>query len=87
MSLSALATEVIGLLSDAWADKDIAMQGGGTPLFIASQNGHLEAVRLLSGARADRDIAVQGGAAPLCIAPQSGHLESPNRIPTLPPIG
>ena len=27
------------LLSDAGADKDIAMQGGATPLFIASQQG------------------------------------------------
>ena len=57
--------EVVCLLSDAEADKDIAMQGGATPLFIASPGGHLEVVRLLSDARADRDIAVQGGAAPI----------------------
>ena len=44
MSLSALATEVIRLLSDVRADKDIAMRGGATPLFLASQNGHLEVV-------------------------------------------
>ena len=42
------------------------MQGGATPLFIASQNGHLEVVlSLLSDAGADKDIAMQGGATPL----------------------
>ena len=66
MSLSALATEVIRLLSGEWADKDIAMQGGATPLFIASQNGQVEVVlSLVSDARADKDIAMQGGATPI----------------------
>ena len=52
------------------------MQGGATPLFIASQNGHLEVVlSLLSDAGADKDIAMQGGGTPLSIASQSGHLE------------
>ena len=41
MSLSATASEVVRLLSDAGADKDIALQDA-TPLFIAPQNGHLE---------------------------------------------
>ena len=52
------------------------MQGGGTPLFIASQNGHLEVVHLLSYAGAAGDIAMQGGAATLFIAPQGGQLEA-----------
>ena len=60
------------------------MQGGATPLFIASQSGHLEVVCLLSVARADTDIAMQGGATPLLILPQSGHLESFNHISTFP---
>ena len=48
------------------------MQGGTTPLFIASQNGHLEAVLfLLSDAGADKDIAMQAW----FIAPQQLHLE------------
>ena len=53
------------------------MQGGATPLFIASQNGHLEVIRLLSYAGAARDIAMQGGggATPLFIASQNGRLE------------
>ena len=76
MSLSALAAEVIRLLSDAWADKDIAIQGGATPLFIASQSGHLEVVlSLVSDAEADRVIAMQGGGTPLFIAPQQGRQE------------
>ena len=40
------------------------MQGGGTPLFVASQQRHLEVVRLLSDAGADKDIAMQGGGTP-----------------------
>ena len=40
------------------------MQGDATPLFVASRNGHLEAVRLLSDAGADKDIAMQGGGTP-----------------------
>ena len=48
---------VVCLLSDACADEDVAMQGGATPLFIASQSGYLEVVRLLFDARADKDIA------------------------------
>ena len=50
---------VLFLLSDAGADKDIPMQGGGTPLFIASLQGHQEVVCLLSGAGADKDIAMR----------------------------
>ena len=40
------------------------MQGGATPLFIASQQGRLEVICFLSDAGADKDIAMQGGAAP-----------------------
>ena len=56
--------EVVCLLSDAGADKDIAMQGDATSLLVASQSGHMEVVRLLSGAGADEDIAMQGGGIP-----------------------
>ena len=53
---------------DAGADKDITMQGGATPLLIASQSGHLEVVCLLSDAGADNDIAMQDGGTPLRVA-------------------
>ena len=49
---------------------------GWTPLFIASENGHLEVVRLLRDAGTDMDEACEdGGATPLHIASQNGHLE------------
>ena len=54
--------------SGAGASKDRAKEDGSTPLFIASQNGHLEVVRLLCDASANIDYA-KG------IASQSGHLE------------
>ena len=64
---------MVRLLSDARADKDIAMQDA-TSLFIASHSGHLEVVPPLSDAGADKDIAMQGGATPLLVASQHGHL-------------
>ena len=51
------------------------MQGGATPFFIASQQGHLEVVHLLFDAGADKDIAMQGGAILLFGASQNGRLE------------
>ena len=54
--------EVVCLLFDAGADKDIAMQGGAAPLLVAFQQGRQEVVCLLSDAGADKDIAMQGGA-------------------------
>ena len=56
-----LVRQEVCLLSDAGADKDIATQGGATPLFIASQSGHLDVVC----AWANKDVAMQGGATPL----------------------
>ena len=50
------------------------MQGGATPLFVASQQGRQEVVCRLSDAGADKDIAMQG-ATSLLIAPESGHHE------------
>ena len=50
--------------------------GATTPLYAASQGGHLEAVRLLLEANADQDKATNDeGEAPLYVASQEGHLE------------
>ncbi|EOD33603.1 hypothetical protein EMIHUDRAFT_363890, partial [Emiliania huxleyi CCMP1516] len=51
------------------------MNGGATPLFIASQEGQLECVRLLLEAGAAIDQADEQGATPLFAACQDGHLE------------
>ena len=65
---------MVCLLSDRGADEDIAIQGGATPLLVASGNGHLEVVCLLSDAGSDEDIAMQG-CTPLFVASQHGHTE------------
>ena len=49
--------------------------GHPTPLFVASQHGHLEVTRLLLEANADKDKAMNDGATPLFIASQEGQLE------------
>ena len=67
---------MVCLLSDAGADKDIAMQGGATPLLVASGTDNLE----VSGFRCDE----QGGrimhcdvlVGP-CIREQNNHLLAP----------
>ena len=51
------------------------MNGGVTPLFMTSQNGHLEIVRLLVEAGADKDKAGNYGVTPLQIARNKGRLE------------
>jgi ankyrin repeat protein len=48
---------------------------GTTPLFVAAQNGHVEAVRLLFEAGADFHKAADDGATPLDVAAQEGHVE------------
>ena len=64
---------MVCLLSDEGADR---MQGGATPLFIASQSGNLDVVCLLSVAGADKDIADQSDAAPLLVASENGQTTS-----------
>jgi ankyrin repeat protein len=46
-----------------------------TPLYIASQNGHLAIVRELLVRGAAVDTALNAGYTPLLIASQEGHLE------------
>ena len=48
---------------------------GATPLYIASQNGHVEVVRVLAERGADINKADDNGATPLSLARSAGHTE------------
>ena len=50
-------------------------QHGGTPLWIASEKGHLEIVRLLIESGGSVNQPHKTGATPLHVASQEGHLE------------
>ncbi len=52
-----------------------AWRGEFLPLFVASQNGHIEEVRHLCEAGADKDRATHTGTTPLFIASEKGHIE------------
>ncbi|CAE7341758.1 ANKRD50, partial [Symbiodinium microadriaticum] len=65
---------VVRLLIDRGADKNLASNDGGTPLLVASQNGHADVVRLPSEKGAT-DAARNCGPTALYIACQSGDLE------------
>jgi len=47
------------------ADVNTAKHGGATPLWIAADNGHLEAVKMLLGAHADANQCRTDGISPL----------------------
>ena len=47
-----------------------------TPLLVAAQNGHKEAVEVLLLAKANIEAANNGGATPLYVAAQNGHKEA-----------
>ena len=49
--------EVVRLLLEAGADKDVADDDGATALMEAAYRGHVEVVRLLLEAGADKDMA------------------------------
>ena len=59
---------------DRGADVNQADEEGRTPLYIACQNGHVDAARLLLGKGADVDRARESGATPLWIAKRRDHL-------------
>ena len=51
------------------------MTNGATPLFMAAQEGHMEAVRFLIESGANKDQGMTDGSTPLVVAAQEGRLE------------
>ena len=58
------------------ADINLPNKDGATPLYIASFNGHSEAIKALIAGRADVNKATNDGWTPLCIAAHKGHSEA-----------
>jgi ankyrin repeat protein len=63
------------LLSQQVSFDNISLINECTPLYIASQNGHLEVVKILLQHKAFADLANIDGCTPLDIAVQKRHLE------------
>jgi ankyrin repeat protein len=66
--------EVVRELLGRGAAVDAALSEGATPLFVASEKGHLEVIRELLARGASVDAAADDGATPLFIASQEGLL-------------
>ena len=64
---------MVALLLQAGADKDKANNGGATPLYVSSHEGHEKVVARLIDAGADIDAADKHGSTLLIIASQNGH--------------
>ena len=64
--------EVVRLLLESRADKDLASNDGSTALVRASRKGHVEVVRLLLD---DMDLRTNGGVTALRAVSRNGHLE------------
>ena len=67
--------EVLRLLLEADANKNLANGNGDTAIKLASQEGHLELVRLLLDAGADKNSANNNGYTALMAASDGGHIE------------
>ena len=65
--------DIARLLVSSKADVDKAKDDGATPLFMASQNGHVDIVIFLLQNKADIDKADFAGYTPLMIACERGH--------------
>ena len=66
--------EVVQILLNAGADKEVTTTGGCAPLYVASRDGHAEVVQILLDAGADKEAA-QSGLPSLYIASQNNHAE------------
>ncbi len=51
------------------------MNTGESPLYIASQNGHIDVVKELVASGAQIDLQENTGTSPLYIASQNGHID------------
>lgn len=67
--------EVVRLLADAGADRELPKFDGRTPLSVAAQGGHLEVVRCLCDLGADLNKPQRTGATPLHAAAYGGHAD------------
>ena len=66
---------MVRALIETGAGINLANNNGASPLYAASQQGHLEVVRELLRGGASIDQAMKNGFTPLCIASQNGHLQ------------
>ena len=56
-------------------DANLSAKDGATPILIAAQNGHQEAVRFLLKKKVDVTKAMKSGATALFVAAQNGYLQ------------
>lgn len=66
-------TDVVDALIDGGSNVNVQDNAGATPLFIASQEGHIEIVKTLLNAGANLELSGDG-VTPLIIAADQGHL-------------
>jgi ankyrin repeat protein len=65
---------VVKALAQYRGDLHTLLDTGATPIFMASQNGHMAVAKLLAEHGADLNIPTNNGATPVCIAAQNGAL-------------
>ena len=67
--------DIVKLLLDAGADKDVKDWYGSTPLHMATQNHHTDIVNLLLDAGVDKEVKNRDGWTPLHYAAENGHTD------------
>jgi ankyrin repeat protein len=68
--------EVVRALLEAGADVEAEHAGGGRPLHLAAQDGHVEVVRALTDAGVDMEAQAANGTRPLHMAALSGSADT-----------